>query len=232
MAYIINLDEEIHAVDKKTEEKGKEARRRLHENLQCIRQAMESMNDSEDIIIRLQWQDGDDVKYIEVLAKTSSLWVVAFRKQETEAWIYFETGNKEQLKETDPSILNYRDNDTGCELNVWRCKELLETLLNRDSFQFGLQGNERNQYLICVFLTSEMVRNEVVEAVFCLGRCMWRDFLPIYRNWQMVSKLLNEGETTVIRAKKVKDSMSLEESNDGIKEFHNLYNGIKALLKW
>lgn len=86
--------------------------------------------------------------------------------------------------------------ETGCRLNMWEIIESLEELRagRHRSFSEG-DGGARRAYVMCVFMASEIVRNEVLEVLFINGTKgkeagRWEDYILLYKNWALVSELL------------------------------------------
>ena len=97
----------------------------------------------------------------------------------------------------------------GCHLSLPDIISVLGTL-ERSSAQAppefwpgnGACAEARNAYVMCVFLASEMVRNELLEKLLLLEMRkpaarprMWRDYILLYRNWAKASKALYKMES-------------------------------------
>jgi len=162
---------------------------KLHTDVRAIRDVRNHNN--EDMEIQLKWDTAGNVQHtVRVIANGPNLWVKGYYDQGG-AFISFATGGG-------GDVLNYGENDTGCRLTLETITEVLgalEAVPAPTNFRSG-SGNARTAYVMCVFLASEMVRNELLEKVLLLGTRraadakMWRDYILVYKNWATVSKIL------------------------------------------
>lgn len=155
-----------------------------------------------DLEMRLIWNDGNGVeRTVRVIANGPNLWVTGYYHQDG-TFIRFD-GNG------GAGVLNYAASDKGCYLTLDAVKGALGPLAGISvhhpfptDFRPGKENAEvRTAYVMCVFLTSEMVRNELLEKSLLLGTrkadaiATWSDYVLMYKNWATVSKVLYKVES-------------------------------------
>lgn len=184
----------------------------LHEDLERIRAARKGMKDETMAIIQITWEsnkqddNGSDInnsdnsgdnnddkkkfKIINVHVNGPNLWVIGYQWE----------GNGYVDFTAQAGSLNYKRADTGCSLDLAVIKSYLNELENISSSDKFYEGaKDRISYLMCVFVASEMVRNEILEKLlFCKKvdaqgnrrSYTWRECKDLYKNWASVSKVL------------------------------------------
>lgn len=164
----------------------------LHKDLETIREGRRALVDAhgnaKTAIICLAWNGGAAEHKINVHVKGPNLWVTGY-ECDGRAYVNFEA---------EQGSLNYCKSDEGCNLELTAIKaelEKLETIDTSEAFYRGAAG--RTPYVMCVFTASEMVRNEILERLlFCekeknsRTHYTWKECVPLYKNWESVSKVL------------------------------------------
>lgn len=153
--------------------------KQLHEDLMAIRLWRLEHKDytlDNKVNIEVYWDRSDISKCITVQASGNQLWVEGFRVNEGEL-VPFDNLNYE------------RDAKTFC-LDPYVARDYLNTLFEKNSAE-----DCREAYLMCTFLTSEMVRNEMLECIFLnfvktMGRT-WVDYKLIYQNWHSTANAID-----------------------------------------
>lgn len=153
----------------------------LHNDLENIRNQrpnMGTIKNAHNITIELP-QYGN----LSVIAKSCELWIDSYKKNGT--------------AESFGTNLNYNDSDCGCALTFDQIKGVLAKLLTLDykKKDFISSNNARTSYIMCVFVASELVRNEFLETVLLHGETygmtlLWKYYKPLYKNWHKTSQLL------------------------------------------
>lgn len=166
----------------------------LHQDVEKIRQKRSQITG--DMEIQLIWGENDE-HTIRVIANGPNLWVTGYYHQDGTFIRFDEYGG--------PGVLRYNGRDVGCEFTLAVIAKTLGPLvgISEDSNPFPRDfrtqdGNEeaRAAYVMCVFLASEMIRNELLERALLLGmrkpdvRPKWNDYVLLYKNWATVSKIL------------------------------------------
>lgn len=197
----------------------------LHEDLERIRANRErlqdvdltqSFNELEDKMNKIILEfDGSSI-VLETL--TQNLWVVGYRQAVDEPVHYFGTGPQDRH-------LNYREGtETGCVLDLNSIQQTIRKVRNYtkpDDF-YGNATEARRAYIMCVFVASEMVRNEFLERIVLDWEHLnakydsqfkgnWQDYLLLYKNWARTVKTLHciERDGIFLPHIKVSDTNSL-----------------------
>lgn len=168
----------------------------LHKDLEAVRRSRSHIDGEAEI--RLMWMDDSGVHTVRVIANGPKLWVTGYYDQNGSR-VPFAAGE-------DQRILNYAASDTGCRLflpDIIGVLGALEQIPAPADFTAGGQNaRARNAYVMCVFLVSEMVRNELLEKVLLMetkrpgsNARMWRDYILLYKNWAKASKALYKVES-------------------------------------
>lgn len=84
-------------------------------------------------------------------------------------------------------------NDKGCYLELTQICGVLQQLEEGKHTRFLSKDRDaRTAFVMCVFVASEIVRNEVLERILLKGDCgSWHDYLRLYQNWASVSAIIN-----------------------------------------
>jgi hypothetical protein len=164
----------------------------LHDDLEKIRENRERLGEKGEAEIVLKWTKEDESKHeLSVHVKTSNLWVTGCKGQ---------LGKEIEFKE---EIRNYMEKDEGTTIYIKGITNLLEELENGRYNNFEKTGSrERNAYLMCVFVASEIVRNELLEKVLIKSfsnknYATWKTYRRVYSNFASVSKALYKYYPTI-----------------------------------
>lgn len=164
----------------------------LHQDVEAIRKIRNGING--DIEIRLIWVDNNNQAQhmVRVVANGPNLWVKGYYGQDGVFTAFDATGGAR--------VLNYTDDDRGCALVLDTITSVLgelEQIPPIDDFSQGGESPARKAYIMCVFLVSEMVRNELLEKMLLQetrkqgqNAATWRDYVLVYKNWAKVSREL------------------------------------------
>ncbi|MDE5933630.1 MAG: hypothetical protein K2H40_14270 [Lachnospiraceae bacterium] len=164
--------------------------RNLQDDIKEIRRIRSGING--DMEIRLIWSGNNVQHEVCVVANGPNLWVKGYYDRNRDFIAFDTTGGAR--------ILNYADDDKGCALTLDAIASVLEELEKIppvNDFSQGGENQARKAYIMCVFLVSEMVRNELLERMLLQGtrnhgqNCRtWRDYILVYKNWAKVSREL------------------------------------------
>lgn len=152
--------------------------------------------------IDLKWRDGNDIEHtLPVYVKGPALEVKGFKPKEGDR---IDFGGD----------FNYAG-ETGTQLTYWNITG--EALVNLEEGKYDLSERgykfARLCYVMCVFVASEIVRNEVLEIMFVYGNFgMWENYKRLYRNWAKVSSIINGCKSNrfaeIIYVDKLKEKLS------------------------
>lgn len=154
--------------------------KQLHEDLMAIRLwRLEHKNYTLDnkVDIKVYWGKSDSSKNITVLAYGNQLWIKGFQVGGGKP-VYFDN-------------LNYERDTKTFSLNPYEAWKYLDTLVEKNDAK-----SSREEYLMCTFLTSEMVRNEMLECIFLncpkTMKERWVDYKLIYQNWKSTANAIDK----------------------------------------
>lgn len=152
----------------------------LKEDLMAIRLwRLEHKNYTLDnkVDIKVYWGKSDSSKNITVLAYGNQLWIKGFQVGGGKP-VYFDK-------------LNYERDTKTFSLNPYEAWKYLDILFEKKDAK-----SSREAYLMCTFLTSEMVRNEMLECIFLnCPKTMsekWVDYKLIYQNWKSTANAIDK----------------------------------------
>lgn len=160
----------------------------LRQNYIAANDARLRMDDCELMNIRLMFDDGPPLF---VQAKGKPLYVESYGRNECER-INFGTSDD----------LRYHDKDPKIPLNRYTVLSLLNHLrCLEEPRDFRVTGNGRAALLLVIFLTSEIVRNELLCELFLGIReqknegllLKWNDCKLLYTNWNKMSRMFYGG---------------------------------------
>lgn len=170
----------------------------LSKDLAAIRRNRSSIGAGGEIEIRLLWTDNNKNHMVRVIANSSKLWVTGYYDQNGKLISFATEGNQ--------GVLNYADSDKGSRLTLSDVASklcALEQIPAPVDFTAGNRNaSARNAYLMCVFLASEIVRNELLEKILLLetrkpgeNARTWKMYILLYKNWAKASKALYSMES-------------------------------------
>ena len=163
----------------------------LHDDLHTIREARKKIQHEEEWGIRLLWKDSEGENHHPlVCVKGPALSVKSYITTDG-LTVDFSVGS-----------YNYKKSDRGCFLWLSEITTILEKLERGEITREMIAGDDkhaRTVYVMCVFVASEMVRNEVLEAILlkATADCAvvnWHDYCFLYKNWASASCALYGGE--------------------------------------
>lgn len=159
--------------------------------------------------INLRWKASAQEEYnLIVYAAGTALVVTGFQTFTGEKITFLEAGSNKDF--------NYNGEDGGA-LSYGAVTGTLAKL--RDGRYKTLPNDEkRNAYVMCVFMASEIVRNEVLEGLLLKGLQgwhvgKWHDYYLLYQNWSSVSGALYN--TKGQRAEVIRVDRVCKALNDG-----------------
>lgn len=162
----------------------------LKDDVKGIRRIRSGINGNMEI--RLIWGSNDAPHMVRIVAAGPNLWVKGYYDRNG-TFIAFDTIGGEH-------VLNYAEDDIGCALRLDAITSVLaelEQIPPISDFSRGGGDQARKAYIMCVFLASEMVRNELLERMLLQetrnhgqNNKTWRDYILVYKNWAKVSREL------------------------------------------
>lgn len=170
----------------------------LHEDLTAIRRARGTkgpngtekysctITENQEWKINLLWIDDGEHK-LTVFVKGPALAVEGFL---TKAGKRINFASERQ-----DSFVKYNSKkDNGCSLELGQICGVLAQLEDGKYKSFSSENADaRTAFVMCVFVASEIVRNEVLERLLIMDKYhkRWHDCLRLYQNWASVSHTIN-----------------------------------------
>lgn len=179
-------------------------KKQFHADLENIRQWRKenvSVLEQNPVGIDVLWKNNGQKEHIFVVVTTSKFLVIGYVNSNG----YVSFGSEDDL--------SYEGHANGePSLNIYDVYNYLEVLSQWSGGMFLHYDNtiiknkpilNREAFLICVFLASEMVRNEILEIIFLYDglfkKRSWGEYKLLYKNWEKISKIINDEKGTYIK---------------------------------
>lgn len=166
-------------------------------DLNEIRKKREQFMVAEENKITLVWSQDDITEQLAIYVIGPNLWVDSFDCSGGNRLRFEEVESKQNYQPKDnPGMIDTYQMTAALSSFVHAFGEILEwktmAVCKTPEINSLLATKLRNTYLICIFLASEVVRNEFFELIYCKksGCVSWKDCKVLFQNWKSIARLV------------------------------------------